>query len=327
MFAMRLHEPKTPLRPEILPDPEIRENEIRVKVLACGVCRTDLHVYDGDLPFPGHPLTLGHEIIGDIDKVGKKVKHLKIGDRVGIPWLGHTCGHCFYCRHGQENLCDHPLFTGYTRDGGYATHAVADSHFSFLLRKDHDPLHCAPLLCAGLIGWRALKKTQNAQKIGLYGFGGAAHIAAYVLNHQKRSFYAFTRPGDHVKQDFARKLGATWAGDSDISPPEKLDAAVIFAPAGGLIPKALDDVKKGGRVVCAGIKMSLIPSFSYDKLWEEREICSVANLTRQDGIEFLDIAQKINIPTTISTYPLKKANQALDDLRHGRFKGAAVLVP
>ncbi|KDE21215.1 alcohol dehydrogenase [Acetobacter aceti 1023] len=327
MFAMRLHQPKTPLQWEEVPDPMPGPGEIRVKVLACGVCRTDLHVVDGDLTHPKLPIIPGHEIVGRIDMVGSGVSSLSVGQRVGIPWLGHTCGHCFYCSDHHENLCDHPVFTGYTRDGGYATMAVADARFAFPLGEEGSAVEVAPLLCAGLIGWRSLVKTGNAQKVGLYGFGAAAHIIAQVLVWQKKQVYAFTRPGDAKTQAFARELGATWAGGSDELPPEQLDAAIIFAPVGALVPAALKTLRKGGRVVCAGIHMSEIPAFSYDILWEEREIVSVANLTRQDGLDFLSIAPKIGIHTTTTTYALKDANKALDDLRHGRFDGAAVLVP
>ncbi|AOW45767.1 zinc-dependent alcohol dehydrogenase family protein [Acetobacter ascendens] len=327
MFAMRLHQPKTPLQWEEVADPVPGPGEIRVKVLTCGVCRTDLHVVDGDLTHPKLPIIPGHEIVGRIDQIGSGVTSLSVGQRVGIPWLGHTCGHCFYCSDHHENLCDHPVFTGYTRDGGYATMAVADARFAFPLGEEGSDVEVAPLLCAGLIGWRSLVKTGNAQKVGLYGFGAAAHIIAQVLVWQKKQVYAFTRPGDAKTQAFARELGATWAGGSDELPPEQLDAAIIFAPVGALVPAALKTLRKGGRVVCAGIHMSEIPAFSYDILWEEREIVSVANLTRQDGLDFLSIAPKIGIHTTTTTYALKDANKALDDLRHGRFDGAAVLVP
>lgn len=327
MFAMRLHKPGTPLQWEELPDPIPGPGEIRVKVLACGVCRTDLHVVDGDLTHPQLPVTPGHEIIGRIDALGVGVSTLALGQRVGIPWLGHTCGHCPYCTSHHENLCDHPVFTGYTRDGGYATMAVADARFAFPLGEDGSDIDLAPLLCAGLIGWRSLAKTGDAQKVGLYGFGAAAHIIAQVLVWQKKEVFAFTRPGDTKTQNFAKTLGAKWVGGSDEQPPEPLDAAIIFAPTGSLVPAALKILRKGGKVVCAGIHMSEIPAFSYDTLWEEREIVSVANLTRQDGLDFLSLAPKIGIRTTTTRYALKDANQALDDLRHGRFDGAAVLVP
>lgn len=327
MFAMRLHAHHTPLQWEELPAPIPGAGEIRVKVLACGVCRTDLHVVDGELPHPTLPIIPGHEIVGRIDQLGPGVEGLSIGQRVGIPWLGHTCGHCPYCASHHENLCDAPEFTGFTRNGGYATLAVADARFAFPLGDSGSDVELAPLLCAGLIGWRALGKAGNAKTIGLYGFGAAAHILAQVLTWQKRPFYAFTRPGDTKTQDFARSLGAQWAGGSDELPPTLLDAAIVFAPDGGLVPAALKAVRKGGRVVCAGIHMSTIPAFSYDILWEEREIVSVANLTREDGLEFLSLAPRIGIRATTTPYALKDANTALDDLRHGRFDGAAVLVP
>ncbi|CAI9120218.1 zinc-dependent alcohol dehydrogenase family protein [Brytella acorum] len=327
MFAMRLSTPHTPLEPVTLPDPEPGPGEIRVRIGACGVCRTDLHVVDGDLTHPALPIIPGHEIVGRIDRIGSGVTGLSMGQRVGIPWLGHTCGHCWFCEHEAENLCDHPIFTGYTRNGGYATMTVADARYAFPLGDEGDDVSLAPLLCAGLIGWRSLVKAGDAQKVGLYGFGAAAHIIAQVLRYQKREVYAFTRDGDTRTQDFARSLGARWAGGSGEVPPEPLDAAIIFAPAGPLVPAALKAVRKGGRVVCAGIHMSEIPAFSYDSLWEEREIVSVANLTRQDGLDFLALAPKIGIQVKTTTYALKDANQALDDLRHGRFEGAAVLVP
>ncbi|MFT8885726.1 MAG: zinc-dependent alcohol dehydrogenase family protein [Acetobacter papayae] len=327
MFAMRLHAHHTPLQWEELPDPIPGAGEIRVKVLACGVCRTDLHVVDGELPHPTLPIIPGHEIVGRIDQLGPGVEGLSIGQRVGIPWLGHTCGHCPYCASHHENLCDAPEFTGFTRNGGYATLAVADARFAFPLGDSGSDVELAPLLCAGLIGWRALGKAGDAKTIGLYGFGAAAHILAQVQTWQKRPFYAFTRPGDTKTQDFARSLGAQWAGGSDELPPTPLDATIIFAPDGGLVPAALKAVRKGGRVVCAGIHMSTIPAFSYDILWEEREIVSVANLTREDGLEFLSLAPRIGIRATTTPYALKDANTALDDLRHGRFDGAAVLVP
>jgi propanol-preferring alcohol dehydrogenase len=327
MFAMRLHAHHTPLQWEELPDPTPGAGEIRVKVLACGVCRTDLHVVDGELAHSVLPIIPGHEIVGRIDQLGPGVEGLSIGQRVGIPWLGHTCGHCPYCISHRENLCDAPEFTGFTRNGGYATLAVADARFAFPLGESGSDVELAPLLCAGLIGWRALGKTGDAKAIGLYGFGAAAHILAQVLTWQKRPFYAFTRPGDTKSQEFARSLGAQWAGGSDELPSVALDAAIIFAPDGALVPAALKAIRKGGRVVCAGIHMSTIPAFSYDILWEEREIVSVANLTREDGLEFLSLAPRIGIHATTTPYPLKDANIALDDLRHGRFDGAAVLVP
>jgi propanol-preferring alcohol dehydrogenase len=296
-------------------------------VAACGVCRTDLHVVDGELPDPKVPIIPGHEIVGRIDMIGAGVKGLQLGERVGVPWLGHTCGECPYCKAGQENLCDYPLFTGFTRDGGFATSAIADARFAFPLGEAGDDVALAPLLCAGLIGWRSLVIAGEGKKLGLYGFGAAAHIVAQVAKWQGRSVFAFTRPGDVATQDFARELGATWAGGSDEMPPESLDAAIIFATVGDLVPLALKAVRKGGRVVCAGIHMSDIPSFPYRLLWEERQLVSVANLTRQDGIDFLRLAPTIGIVTKTTRYSLNQANQALDDLRAGRFEGAAVLVP
>ncbi|MBB2205773.1 zinc-dependent alcohol dehydrogenase family protein [Gluconacetobacter takamatsuzukensis] len=328
MHAMILDAPHTDLRWAELPDRQPGPGQIRVRVCACGVCRTDLHVVDGDLPFPGHPVIPGHEIVGRIDALGEGVQGLQLGQRVGIPWLGHTCGTCRYCHSGHENLCDHPLFTGYTRDGGYATAAIADAQYAFPLGEEGDDVALAPLLCAGLIGWRSLVMAgEDARTLGLYGFGAAAHIIAQVAIWQGRKIYGFTRPGDRKTQDFARGLGATWAGGSDEPPPEPLDAAIIFAPVGALVPAALRAVRKGGRVVCAGIHMSEIPAFSYDLLWEERQLVSVANLTRQDGIDFLSLAPKVGIRTSTTRYPLRDANRALADLRAGRFEGAAVLVP
>jgi propanol-preferring alcohol dehydrogenase len=327
MQAMVLKKLKSPLEWTDLPDREPGPGEIRVKVFACGVCRTDLHVVDGELPDPQTPIIPGHEIVGRIDAIGPGVADLRMGQRVGIPWLAHTCGVCPYCADGRENLCDHPIFTGYTRDGGFATAAIADARFAFPLGETGDDVSLAPLLCAGLIGWRSLAVAGEGKKLGLYGFGAAAHILIQVAKWQNRSVYAFTRPGDKAAQDFARKLGAAWAGGSDETPPILLDAAIIFAPVGDLVPLALKALRKGGRVVCAGIHMSDIPSFSYDLLWEERQILSVANLTRQDGIDFLKLAADIGIVTQTTTYPLTEANRALDDLRAGRFEGAAVLVP
>ncbi len=309
------------------PDPEPQRGEIRVAVSACGVCRTDLHVVDGELPNPKLPIIPGHEIVGRIDAIGADVEGLEIGMRVGIPWLGHTCGHCPYCLSGRENLCDAPLFTGYTRDGGYATRTVADVHYVFPLGEEGRDQDVAPLLCAGLIGWRSLVMAGDGRKLGLYGFGAAAHIIAQVARFQGREIFAFTSPGDHAAQDFARRLGAVWAGGSDETPPEALDAAIIYAPVGPLVPLALAAVKKGGTVVCAGIHMSDIPSFPYDLLWEERRLVSVANLTRKDGVDFLRVAAEAQVITETTAYPLARANEALDDLRHGRLQGAAVLIP
>jgi propanol-preferring alcohol dehydrogenase len=327
MHAMVLTRIGTPLEWTKLTDPLPGPGEIRVKVSACGVCRTDLHVVDGELPNPKIPIIPGHEIVGRIDLLGAEVEGLKIGERVGIPWLGHTCGVCPYCLEHRENLCDHPLFTGYTRNGGFATMVVADARFAFPLGETGSDVELAPLLCAGLIGWRSLVIAAEGKKIGLYGFGAAAHIIAQVSKWQGRSVFAFTRPGDLSTQTFARSLGATWAGGSDELPPELLDAAIIFATEGDLVPLALKAVRKGGRVVCAGIHMSDIPSFPYQLLWEERQLVSVANLTRQDGIDFLQLVPQMKIVTKTTIYPLNQANQALADLRAGRFKGAAVLVP
>ncbi|QNQ62603.1 zinc-dependent alcohol dehydrogenase family protein [Brucella sp. 6810] len=327
MKAMVLEKPGQPLvlveRPDPLPGP----GQIRLKVEACAVCRTDLHVVDGELERPKLPLVPGHEIVGVIDAVGTGVDPSRTGRRVGVPWLGHTCGACDYCRSGAENLCDAPLFTGYTRDGGFATHVVADADFAFDLDEAADPVALAPLLCAGLIGWRSLKKAGEGKRIGLYGFGAAAHIIAQVCRWQGREVYAFTKPGDTEAKDFARSLGAVWAGDSDILPPSLLDAAIIFAPAGELVPAALRAVRKGGRVVCGGIHMSDIPSMPYSILWEERALVSVANLTRNDAEEFFPLARAAGVRTHTTIYPLESANEALADLRSGRLSGAAVLVP
>jgi alcohol dehydrogenase, propanol-preferring len=327
MHAMVLKKLGAALEWTEIADRQPGQGRIRVKVTACGVCRTDLHVVDGELPDPKLPIIPGHEIVGRIDAIGAGVESLRIGERVGIPWLGHTCGICRYCLGNRENLCDDPLFTGFTRDGGFATATIADARFAFPLRETGDDTSLAPLLCAGLIGWRSLVVAGDGRKLGLYGFGAAAHILAQVARWQGRSVFAFTRPGDLAAQNFARSLGATWTGGSDETPPEPLDAAIIFATVGELVPMALKAVRKGGRVVCAGIHMSDIPSFSYGLLWEERQLVSVANLTRQDGIDFLKLAPEIGIVTRTTSYPLREANQALADLRAGRFEGAAVLVP
>jgi propanol-preferring alcohol dehydrogenase len=327
MHAMVLKKIGAALEWTELADPQPGSGEIRVKVAACGVCRTDLHVVDGELPNPKIPIIPGHEIVGRIDLLGAGVEGLKIGERVGIPWLGHTCGICPYCLDHRENLCDHPLFTGFTRNGGFATMVVADARFAFPLGETGNDVSLAPLLCAGLIGWRSLVIAGDGKKIGFYGFGAAAHIIAQVAKWQGRSVFAFTRPGDLSTQAFARSLGASWAGGSNEMPPEQLNAAIIFATVGDLVPLALKAVRKGGRVVCAGIHMSDIPSFPYQLLWEERQLVSVANLTRQDGIDFLQLVPQMNIVTKTTSYPLTQANQALADLRAGRFEGAAVLVP
>lgn len=315
-----------------LPNREPGPGEIRVRVTACGVCRTDLHVLDAELPDMHYPIIPGHEVVGRIDKLGSGVEGLQLGERVGIPWLAHTCGVCPYCVGHEENLCDHPLFTGYTRDGGFATAVVADARFAFPLGEAGSDVALAPLLCAGLIGWRSLciagaGLTTDGKTLGLYGFGAAAHIVAQVAKAEGWDIYAFTQGGDAETQAFAMSLGAVWAGSSQEPPPRSLDAAIIFAPVGSLVPLALKAVRKGGRVVCAGIHMSDIPSFPYSLLWEERQIASVANLTRQDGLDFLPLAQKMGVVTKTTTYSLKDANQALADLRSGAFDGAAVLVP
>jgi len=327
MHAMVLKKLRTELEWTELADRQPGPGEIRLKVAACGVCRTDLHVVDGELPDPQVPIIPGHEIVGRIDSIGPGVEGLLVGERVGVPWLGHTCGTCPFCLGHHENLCDHPLFTGYTRDGGFATATIADARFAFPLGESGSDVALAPLLCAGLIGWRSLMIAGAGKNMGLYGFGAAAHIIAQVAKWQGRSVFAFTRPGDGSTQAFARRLGATWAGGSDELPPEPLDAAIIFATVGDLVPRALTAVRKGGRVVCAGIHMSDIPSFPYRLLWEERQLVSVANLTRQDGIDFLSLVPGMGIVTQTTSYPLNQANQALADLRAGRFDGAAVLVP
>lgn len=327
MRAMVLESIGTPLKLVDRLDPLPGVGEIRLKVEACAVCRTDLHVVDGDLLHPRLPLIPGHEIVGIIDAVGKGVARSRVGRRVGVPWLGHTCGHCPYCLAGSENLCDQPDFTGYTRDGGFASHVIADAQFAFDLDRDADPVSLAPLLCAGLIGWRCLKKAGDGKRLGIYGFGAAAHIVAQIAISQGREIFAVTRPGDRQAQEFARSLGATWAGGSDQLPPRQLDAAIIFAPVGDLVPVALGAVRKGGRVVCGGIHMSDIPAMAYELLWEERELVSVANLTRRDAEEFFPIARRAQVHTHTKVYPLEQANQALDDLRQGRLSGAAVLVP
>jgi alcohol dehydrogenase, propanol-preferring len=324
---MELERLGEPLKLVERPDPVPGVGEVIVRVAACGVCRTDLHVVDGELPDPKLPIIPGHEIVGYVDATGRGVDGLAVGMRVGIPWLGRTCGQCSYCRSGRENLCDDPLFTGYTRDGGYATHVLADAQYAFRLPDSGDDVASAPLLCAGLIGWRSLRIAGDGKKIGLYGFGAAAHIIAQVARWQGRDVYAFTRTGDAAAQAFARKLGACWAGSSEERPPVELDCVIIYAPVGALVPAALAAVRKGGRVVCAGIHMTDIPRFPYSLLWQERELVSVANLTRSDGNEFFDIVPKAHIVTQTVAYPLSSANEALSDLRAGRLQGAAVLVP
>ncbi|PDT75820.1 zinc-dependent alcohol dehydrogenase family protein [Bradyrhizobium sp. C9] len=309
------------------PDPIPGPGEVRVKINACGVCRTDLHVVDGELPDIAYPIVPGHEVVGRIDAIGESVDGLHLGTRVGVPWLGSTCGHCPYCREGKENLCDAPLFTGYTRDGGFATHLVADAGYCFPLGEDGEDAELAPLLCAGLIGWRSLVMAGDGRKLGIYGFGAAGHIVAQVARWQGRNVYAFTRAGDTEAQHLALSLGACWAGASEDRPPAELDAAIIYAPTGPLVPLALRTLRKGGRVVCAGIHMSDIPSFPYDILWGERQIVSVANLTRQDGVDFLETATKAGIRTHVTVFPLDQANEALARLRDGKLVGAAVLKP
>ena len=327
MQAMVLNRIGGPLSWTELPERRPGPGEIRVRVAACGVCRTDLHVLDGDLPDILLPIIPGHEVVGRIDALGAGVEGLRLGERVGLAWLGHTCGSCPFCLGQQENLCDRPLFTGYTRDGGFATSAIADARFAFPLGEQGSDEALAPLLCAGLIGWRALVLAGEGRHLGLYGFGAAAHILAQVAAWQGRMVHAFTRPGDAASQVFARGLGAAWAGGSDEPPPRPLDAAIIFAAVGDLVPTALKAVRKGGRVVCAGIHMSDIPSFPYRLLWQERQLLSVANLRRQDGIDFLRLAPQVGIRTHTTSYPLQQANEALADLRAGRFDGAAVLLP
>ncbi len=331
MHAMVLNRIGAPLEWTERPDPLPGPGEIRLKISACGVCRTDLHVVDGELPNPHVPIIPGHEIVGRVDRIAPGVSGFDIGERVGVPWLGHTCQICPYCAGGHENLCDQPQFTGFTRDGGYATLAVADARFAFPLGENGEDSALAPLLCAGLIGWRAFKiagrSAGRLERLGLYGFGAAAHILAQVAVKQGHEVFAFTKPGDVAAQNFARKIGAVWAGGSEEAPPEKLDAAIIFAPVGGLVPVALMSLRKGGAAVCAGIHMSDIPSFPYSLLWQERQLVSVANLTRRDGLEFLRLAPQLGIETTTTLYPLDRANQALADLRAGAFEGAAVLIP
>jgi propanol-preferring alcohol dehydrogenase len=319
--------PRTKLTRAELPMPEHSPHQLRLRVLACGVCRTDLHIVDGELTEPKLPLVLGHEIVGRVEALGSEVEGFALGDRVGVPWLGFTDGTCPYCRNAEENLCDNARFTGYQIDGGYASHTVADAHYCFHLPDVYSDAEAAPLLCAGLIGYRSLKMTGDAARLGIYGFGAAAHIVAQVARYQGRKIFAFTRPGDARAQAFARELDAVWAGGSDATPPEKLDAAIIFAPVGALVPAALKASRKGGIVVCGGIHMSDIPAFPYELLWEERMVRSVANLTRKDAREFLALARQAGVKTTVVPMPLAAANEALDRLRQGELTGAAVLVP
>jgi propanol-preferring alcohol dehydrogenase len=317
----------TPLLVRERDAPQPGPDEVLVRVRACGVCRTDLHVVDGDLTQGKLPIVPGHEVVGTVDAFGAAVEHLKPGERIGVPWLGYTCGVCAYCALGQENLCDNARFTGYDFDGGYAEYLVAHRRYCLPIPDAYDDAAAAPLLCAGLIGYRALVMADDARRLGLYGFGAAAHIVAQVARYQGRDVYAFTRAGDVEGQAFARSLGAVWAGDSSTSPPEPLDAAILFAPLGSLVVSALRAVRKGGTVVCAGIHMSDIPSFPYELLWGERTIRSVANLTRRDGLEFLALAPQVPVRTTVERYALADANNALDNLRSGRITGAAVLIP
>ena len=326
MRAMVLDKPRQPLQFRNVPKPKPERGQLLVRVATCAVCRTDLHVVDGELPDPKLPLILGHQIVGRIEEIGDGVKGFSAGDRVGIPWLGWTCGECVYCRSNRENLCDRARFTGYTIDGGYAEFTVADARFCFHLPDSYNDVDAAPLLCAGLIGYRSYRKTGDAHRLGLYGFGNSAHLIAQVALYQRRELYAFTRPGDKATQESARELGVKWAGGSDEMPPEKLDAAIIFASVGALVPAALLALAKGGIVVCGGIHMSDIPSFPYVDLWGERRIGSVANLTRRDGEEFFDIAPLVPVKTKTNTFPLEEANTALERFRRGELKGTAVLV-
>jgi propanol-preferring alcohol dehydrogenase len=327
MKAMQLERAGAPLRLVELPLPRPGPNEVLIRIRACGVCRTDLHVVDGELARGKLPIVPGHEIVGTVLERGARVEGCEPGLRVGVPWLGSTCGRCRYCASGRENLCSGARFTGYHLDGGYAEYALADPRYCFPIPEGYDDVAAAPLLCAGLIGYRSLVAAGDAERLGLYGFGAAAHIVAQVARHQGRRVFAFTRPGDAAAQAFARELGAEWAGGSDALPPEELDAAILFAPVGALVPRALAATARGGTVVCAGIHMSEIPAFSYDLLWGERVVRSVANLTRRDGEEFLALAPKVPVRTTTEVFPLAEANEALARLREGRLTGAAVLVP
>lgn len=327
MRAMVLEEQEQPLRNMEVPVPQPNSEQVLIQVHACGVCRTDLHILDGELEDPKLPLILGHEIVGTVVQTGDNVRQFKVGDKVGVPWLGYTDGKCLYCQRGQENLCDNALFTGYTIDGGYAEYTVADQRYCFNIPAEYNDASAAPLLCAGLIGYRTYRMTgEHVERLGIYGFGAAAHIIAQIAVYQGKSIYAFTRPGDIKAQEFARRLGAVWAGPSTEPPPDELDAAMIFAPVGSLIPAALRATVKGGTVVSGGIHMSDIPSFPYRILWEERVIRSVANLTRKDGEELMDIAPKVPVETEVQTFPYHEANEVLDRLREGKIEGAAVLV-
>jgi len=326
MRAMILDVPGEPLRVAEVATPEPGEGQVLLRVHCCAVCRTDLHVVDGELPDPRLPLIPGHQIVGTVERIGEHADSFTLGERVGVPWLGWTDGECRYCLSGRENLCENARFTGYQIDGGYAGYAIADGRFCFRIPEDFPDLQAAPLLCAGLIGHRSLRFAGDAERLGLYGFGASAHIVAQVAAHEGRRVFAFTRPGDEEAKEFARELGVEWAGSSEEAPPEELDAAIIFAPVGALVPAALRAVARGGTVVCAGIHMSDIPSFSYDLLWEERSVRSVANLTRQDGLDFLALAPEVPVRTEVMPFPLEAANEALEALRGGRVRGAAVLV-
>ncbi|RAM50614.1 MAG: alcohol dehydrogenase [Hapalosiphonaceae cyanobacterium JJU2] len=327
MRAMLLEAPRQPLRLVDLPVPKPNPEQVLIRVHACAVCRTDLHIVDGELTHPKLPLIPGHQIVGIVEAVGERVEKFQLGDRVGVPWLGYTCGQCRYCVSGRENLCDYAKFTGYNLDGGYAEYTVADNRFCFFIPEGYPDLQAAPLLCGGLIGYRAYRMAGNAvEKLGFYGFGSAAHILNQLARYHGRQVFAFTRAGDTQGQEFARQLGAVWTGSSDELPPEPLDAAIIFAPVGKLVPAALRAIAKGGVVVCAGIHMSEIPAFPYEILWEERVLRSVANLTRQDGEEFLALAPQVPIRTEINLFDLSEANEALDALRTGKIEGSAVLV-
>lgn len=325
MKAMVFHQANVPLALEHLPLPIVGEDQVLLKVIACGICRTDLHILDGELKFPKKNLIPGHQVVAKVIKLGAQVKGLKLGQRVGVPWLGQSCQCCYFCHHQQENLCEKAQYTGYQINGGFAQYCVAHAHFCFDLPESYEATQVAPLLCAGLIGFRAYRKIPGALRIGFYGFGASAHILCQVAKYNRQSVYAFTRPHDTKNQEFARTLGAVWAGDSDQLPPVPLDAAIIFAPDGHLVPQALKSVRKGGVVVCAGIHMTDIPGFPYCDLWGERKLESVANLTRQDGIDFLALAPKIPVKTKVTCYPLEKVNDALSDLRAGRFSGAGVI--
>jgi propanol-preferring alcohol dehydrogenase len=327
MRAMVLDEPGQTVELRSMPRPQPGPHELLVKIAACAVCRTDLHVIDGELPDPKLPIIPGHEIVGHVEVQGANVDNFSIGQRVGIPWLGWTCGECWYCRNGMENLCRKARFTGYQINGGYASYTVADARYCFPIPEAYSDVEAAPLLCAGLIGYRALKMTEEAEKVGIYGFGAAAHIVAQILAYQSRKLFAFTRAGDAVAQDFAQRMGAAWVGGSDIMPPEELDAAIIFAPVGPLVPAALRAIRPGGIVVCGGIHMSDIPAFPYDILWREKRLVSVANLTRRDAEEFLALAPQIPVKVSTESFALSQANVALTRLREGKLTGAAVLIP